>query len=213
MAADNVKVYAACDRAIQAIDRENLEAFGRLKMATWDRINIIQTVVKVYRESAKKARKRYFEVAFEVYVLMMMELGRPASEAHRMAEKAITMAWVDGILEQTDFVTLYRFNSEAERKAYKLAETLEVVQDRDAEINKALRYWSRQLGQYAVNFTDYAAMQAFDDAGVERVMWMTQKDELVCHECGTLDGQVFPLDEVPPKPHMNCRCFWKAVRN
>ena len=64
MEADKLNYYGPCDKAISAMNRINLEAFGRLKMSKWDRINVIQTVVKVYRESAKKARKRYYEVAF-----------------------------------------------------------------------------------------------------------------------------------------------------
>ena len=211
MTTDKVNVYDACDKAIKAMTRETVEAFGRLKMAKWDQIHIIRTVVAVYRESAKKARKRYYEVAYEAYLLMLMTLDVPPKEAHQMADKAITMDWVDKVLEETDFVTLYRFNTEAERKAYRLAETLEVTEDRAKEIDKALKYWSQQLGQYAINFTDYAAMQAFEDAGIERVMWMTQRDERVCGECAALNGLIFELDEIPPKPHVNCRCFWKAL--
>jgi hypothetical protein len=128
-----------------------------------------------------------------------------------MADKAITNEWVESILEETDFVTLYRFESETERKAYRLAETLEVSESRDRDIDKALRLWSQQLGQYAINFTDYALIQAYQDAGVKMVEWVTQKDERTCTECYALDGHVFRVDEVPRKPHMGCRCFLKAV--
>ena len=201
-----VDYYGACDRAIQSMNRSNLELFGQLKMAKWDEVNVIRTVVSVYRKSAKQARKRYYEVAFEAYLLGMAMCGIEPKKAHRMAEKAITAEWVDNVLSQTDFVTLYRFDSEAERKAYRLAETLEVSEDRDYEINKALRYWSQQLGQYAINMTDYAMVQAFQDAGVERVMWMTQRDERVCGECAPLNGVIFQIDEIPAK-HWGCRCY------
>jgi len=203
---EKVGYYEACDEAIKAMNRENLEAFGKLKMARWDEVNVIRTVTSVYRKSAKKARQRYYEVAFEAYLLMMAMCDVDPKKAHRMAEKAITEVWVDRILSETDFVTLYRFDAETERKAYRLAETLEVASDRDAEINKALRYWSQQLGQYAINFTDYAMIQAMEDAGVEETEWVTMKDEKVCHSCGPLDGKVFRLDEIPTKPHPGCRC-------
>jgi len=206
MSAKEVNVYAACDKAIKALDRMNVEAFGRLKLAKWDRINIIQTVVKTYRESANQARKRYFEVAFEAYLLGLSMCGIDPKKAHRMAEKTITAAWVTAVLKQTDFITLYRFDTEAERKAYRLAETLEVSDNRNQEIDRALRHWSRQIGQYAINMTDYAMVQAFEDAGVTTVQWVAQMDERVCSECSELDGQVFQIDELPRKPHINCRC-------
>ena len=119
-----IDYYGACDRAIQQMNRQNLEAFGRLKMAKFDEIRIIQTVLKVYRTSAKQARKRYYEVAFEAYLLMMALCDTDPKEAHAKAEKAITEEWVANVLSETDFVTLYRFEAETERKAYRLAEAL-----------------------------------------------------------------------------------------
>ena len=204
--------YEPCDKAIKAMDRESVEAFGQLKMSNWDRVNIIRTVVAVYRTSVKKARRRYYEVAFEAYILAMMMLEEDIRKAQEMAEKEITMEWVDEILDQTDFVTLYRFNSEAERKAYRLAEQLEVSPDRNRLIDRALRDWSKQLGQYAIQFTDEAVVQAFKDAGVERVQWMTEEDERRCHACSERHGVEYEIDEIPPKPHYGCRCRLKAVR-
>ena len=205
-----VDYYGACDQAIQAMNRSNLEAFGRLKLAKWDEVSIIREVKSVYRKSAKEAKKRYYEVAFEAYLLMMALCDVPPRKAHEMAEKAITDEWIDGVLQETDFVTLYRFDTETERKAYRLAETLEVAQDRDAEINKALRFWSQQLAQYAINFTDYAMILAMQDAGVEWAEWVTMKDEKVCGECRPLDGQMFRIDEIPAK-HWGCRCRLRPV--
>ena len=210
--ADMLKeAYGPCDRAIKALDRQMVADFGKLKLAKWDQLNVIKEVTKLYEKSAEKARKRYYEVAFEVYVLILLWNDVEAGKAHKMAEKAITEKWVDGILKDPDFVTHYSFTAETERKAQRLAEALSSTEDRIAEIDKGMRLWSRQVGQYAINFTDYAAIQAFDDAGIEKVQWVTQHDERVCTECGALDGKVFLLEDIPPKPHWGCRCFWKAV--
>lgn len=204
-------VYEPCDEAIKAMNRENLKAFGRLKMAKWDELNVIREVTAVYRESTQRARKRYYGIAWDVYLMVMLECGVDGENARKKAKEAITYDWVDAELEETDLLTLYRFDTETERKAQRLVEALSVTENRDAEIDKALRLWSRQVGQYAINFTDLAAIQAFEDAGIEKVEWVTQKDEKVCSECGALDGQVFALDEIPPKPHWGCRCFWRPV--
>lgn len=201
-----VNVYAACDKAIKAMDRLNVELFGRLRMAKWDELNIIKAVREVYDKSYVQARKRYYEVAFESYLLYLAFCRIEPKKAHRMAEKAITEKWVDDVLKETDLITLYRFYSEMQRKIYRLAEALEASQDRDAEIKKALRYWSQQVGQYFINVTDYAGVQAFEDAGIEKVMWVTEKDERVCSECRPRDGRIYNLDEVPVKPHWGCRC-------
>ena len=167
--------------------------------------------MNVYRRSVKQARKRYYEVGYEAYLIAMALCDVEQKKAQRMADKAITSNWVDRILSETDFVTLYRFDTEAERKAYRLAETLEVSENRDTEIDKALRAWSKQLGQFAINITDYAVIQAYEDAGVEMVEWRTVADERRCHECMSYDGQVFRVDEVPAKPHFGCRCRFIPV--
>jgi len=206
-----VDYYGACDNAIKSMNRSNLEAFGRLKMAKWDEINVIQTVKRVYQKSEKEARRRYYEVSFEAYLMMLALCDIDPRKAHQMAEETITEAWVADVLKQTDFVTLYRFDTETERKAYRLAEALEATDDRDTEINKALRFWSQQLGQYAINMTDYAMLAAMDDAGIEFAEWVTMEDEKVCHECRILDGQVFRVDEFPSKPHWGCRCRMRPV--
>ena len=202
----DVKIYSACDRAIREMDRENVEAFGRLKMADWDEVNVIRTVKAVYRTAQKRARKRYYEVGFEAYLLAMAMCGAEPGKAHQMAEKAITEEWVDSVLTETDPLTLYRFDSEAERKAYRLAEALEIAQDRNREIDKALRYWSQQLAQYAINVTDYAAIQAFKDYGIRKVRWVSEQDGRECSKCHGLDEQVFDIDDIPVKPHLKCRC-------
>ena len=211
MAAEDVNVYEACDRAIHLMNREIVEDFGKLKLAKFDQANVIRTVMKVYRDSAKRAKKRYYGVGFEAYLLGLYLCKIEGKKAHQMAEKAITSEWVEDILEETDFITLYRFYSEMERKAYRLAEALGAAESRDEEIDRAMRLWSKQLGQYAINVTDYAMMQAFEDAGIRMVEWITEHDERVCNECYALDGQVFRVNEVPRKPHWGCRCHLKPV--
>lgn len=208
---DRVNPYESADKAIKVLNRDLVETFGRLKTAKWDNVNIIQTVSDVYSKTAKRARRKYYEIAYESYLLALYEIGYDMKTANRMADKAITMEWVDAQLNQTDFVTLYRFYSETERKAYKLSETLEVSPNKSREIDKALKYWSQQLGQYAINITDYATIQAFVDAGVEMVKWISEHDGRTCNECYAYDGQLFLVTEIPRKPHWGCRCFWKPV--
>ena len=207
----DVNLYAAADRAIKAMNRENVEAFGRLKLAKWDELSVIRTVKAVYRKADQRARKRYYEVAFEAYLLGMAMCGEEPKNAHRMAEKAIDEEFIEDMLSETDFVTLYRYDTEIERKMYRLAEAIETGVNTNAEIDKALRFLSLMLGQYALNATDYAVVQAFEDYGVEMVEWVDVKDGHQCGECHALSGQVFRIDEVPPKPHWGCRCRLRPV--
>lgn len=217
-----IDYYGPADDAIRQMDRDNLRAFSRLKLADFDKISIIRTVLNLYETQRKKAKRKYLEIGLEAYLLGLMLAGKTVSDgtARSMAKQAITEEWVDDLLNQTDFVTLYRFNTETERKAQRLIEALALVangsalygtigtpeETRNRIIDQALKQWTKQLGQYAINVTDAAVMQALDDAGVKGVVWVTERDQRVCADCHQLDGGWFPLDEVPAKPHWNCRC-------
>lgn len=214
--------YGPADDGIRQMDRDNLRAFSRLKLADFDRISVIRTILSLYETQRKKAKKKYLEIASEAYLLGLILTEKSISDktARNMAKLAITDEWIDDLLSHTDFVTLYRFDTETERKAQRLIEAMALVADESAThgmigtpeetrnmlIDQALKQWTKQLGQYAINVTDAAVMQALDDAGVEGVVWVTERDQRVCADCHQLDGRWFPLDEVPAKPHWNCRC-------
>lgn len=160
----------------------------------------------MYERLLRKARRQYYEVATEAYLLALGMCGITGKKAREMADEAIYTEWVDGVFDDVDFVTRYRFRTETERKAQRLAESLEAPEKRMEQIDRAMRDWSRQVGQFAINVTDYAVEQAFEDAGTETVEWVSQKDGKVCAECHALDGKRFRLADVPPKPHWGCRC-------
>ena len=221
----DTEIYGPCDKAIKVMNRVSLKEFSKLKLADFDQLSVIRTVRQMYRKLAKRAEKEYRKVAFEAYFwgLLMCELDE--AEAERMAEKAITKEWVRDVLEQTDFVTLYRFVTETERKADRLIEAMAVVEksdehgaalrsmkfNRNDQIDNALKQWSKQVGQYAINMTDYAMLMAFEDAGVEEAEWVTEKDDRVCHYCASMDGRRYKLEEFPSKPHVNCRCTARPI--
>ena len=211
MSSDKVDVYARTDQAIRVMDRDSLRAFGQLKLAKWDELHIIREVTTLYRKSAKKARQQYYEIAFEAFVLGLMLCDMDSKEAHRLAEKVITGDWVDDVLSQTDFVMLYRFDTETERKAVRLSEALEAAEDKNAEIDKALRSWTGQLSQFAINFADYAMIAAYQEAGIEKVRWVSVPDEKRCSVCRGRHGRIYPIAAVPTK-HPRCRCWVVPVR-
>ena len=206
-------IYEPADKVIRELNRRNLKAFGKLKTAKWDELNVIRQVDTVYEDSIRMAKQRYYEMAVEVYIVALYEAGVDKVKATQMADDHITRDWILQWLTEVDPVTLYAFLPEAERKKQRLMEALVWARNRNAEIDKALRYWSKQLGQYAINLTDYARIDAFKAAGISEVIWETENDELVCEYCEPLDGKVFPIIAVPAKKHLNCRCHLVPVLN
>ena len=199
-------IYDNADKAIRAMNRQNLKEFGKLKLAKWDELNVVRAVGKTYDDSVRMAKRRYYEIAFEAFIVAMLEARIDNKDATRKAEEVITNDWILDMLEEVDPATLYAFLPETERKKQRLIEALAVATNRNAEIDKALRYWTQQIGQYADNSVFRARLEAFREAGIEQVIWVTQEDDRVCEDCEPLDGQIFDVDNVPDPPHWGCRC-------
>lgn len=206
-----MNLYARADQAIKEMNRQNLKAFNKLKLAKWDELNVIRQVNATYEESTRRAILKYYEIAVEAYIVALYQMKMDRKRATEMADETIDLTWVYEFLEDVDPVTLYEFFSERDRKKQRLIEALTATNNRNAEIDKALRYWTRQVAQYADNSVFYARLQAFRDAGVEKVMWNTQRDERVCEECGPMDGEIFNIENVPNPPHWGCRCYLTSV--
>lgn len=205
-------IYDGADKAIKEMNRLNLKAFNRLKLAKWDEISVIRAVCKVYDDSVKLAERRYYEIALEAFIVALYQANVPPPEATLIGNSTITAEWVLEMLEEPDPVTLYIFLTEADRKKQRLIETLAAAQNKNAEIDKALRYWTMQVGQYADNTVYRARLEAFRQAGVERVRWVTQEDNRVCTDCEPLNGQVFAIEDAPPPQHYGCRCeLWPVI--
>lgn len=202
-----MNIYQGADKAIREMNRQNLKAFNQLKLAKWDELHVIRKVSETYEQSTRRAVRKYYEIAVEAYIVALYQMKMDKKKATQMADKAIDLSWVYAMLEEADPVTLYEFFPERERKKQRLIEALTATNNRNAEIDKALRYWTVQVGQYADNSVYRARLDAFKDAGVKRVKWVTQKDERVCPECEDLDEQIFQIENVPPPQHIHCRCI------
>jgi SPP1 gp7 family putative phage head morphogenesis protein len=52
-----------------------------------------------------------------------------------------------------------------------------------------------------------AQRQTYKDRGYDMVEWLVADDERLCDECMAIgEGGPYPIDEVPPVAHPNCRC-------
>ena len=207
-------VYDYADKILRDLNKRNLRWFGKLKtIMQFDELNVFQSVGEAYEQSATLAKKRYKSIFLDAYLAALMEVikaGGSAGSATEPTETAVN-DWLLDMLEDYDPVTHYRFNQETERKKMRLAEALLATKISSREVDKALRYWTLQETQYAIRSVDDGRLQAFRDAGIKRVRWVTQKDNRVCEKCEELDGRVFDIDKAPGCQHYNDRCYLVPV--
>lgn len=202
-------MYEYADKVLKDINRRNLHAFDRIKIydqMKFDELNILKRVTEVFEESIRLCRKKYRMIADDAFIEALILLGYLRDEAEELAEKKITDKWVSEILEAYDPVALYKFTTEAERKKQKLIEALIASHNKGEEVDKALKAWTIQIGHFADVCVDEATVDAFIEAGVEYVRWVAVDDNRTCRECEERDGEIYPIEEIPPKPHIRCRC-------
>lgn len=201
-------IYDYCDNAIKDINRRNLRSFDKLKTLKYDELNVLRTVTKTYDEASELAKKRFKSIYAEAFRSAAKELGRRAKEP----DDDILNDWLLDMLEDYDALTHYRFNEETERKKARTAEAIIATKTDPREVERALRLWTLQVVSYADRSVLDGRMQAFRDAGIKKVKWVTYGDERVCSDCHELNGKIFPIDDVPPRQHFRCRCYLIPVK-
>ena len=200
-------MYEYTDKVIKQLNRSYLRLFTRLKLLPFDELNIITSVKKTYQKCLEMAKKRYFDIAehyfYEAYTLASNSKKKPSDDW-------INNDWLLDMLEEYDPVTLYRFMPEFERKQQRLIEALIASHKKNAEVDKALRFWALQSNQYADKVTDEATLRGYEAAGIKKIRWVTEKDSRVCPICKKRNMKVFDIDKIPEK-HYHCRCYFLPV--
>lgn len=204
-------MYEYTDKVIKKLNTAYLRLFTRLKLLSFDELNIMTSVKEVYQKCLKLAKKRYLEIA-DYYFYRAYELAAEKGRK-KPSDDWINNDWLLDMLEEYDPVTLYRFIPELERKRQRLIEALIASHKKNAEIDKALRFWALQSNQYADKVTDEATLRGYKAAGIKKVRWITEKDDRVCPVCRKLNMRVFDINKVPNKPHYRCRCYLLPVKN
>ena len=186
--------------------------------AKWDELNVISAVNDIYSDIEIQAEQQYLEIAQRAYKEASREIIAVVPEKKNRFTLP-QMAFVLALLGSYDTKTEYVYRHEIDRKKGRLSESLIAInqgQDvfnsnatRDA-VRRAVVLMEGQLRNMTDTVTDEARRQAFADAGVDEVRWVTQHDEKVCKVCRPRDGVKYKIYEVPAK-HRNCRCYLVAA--
>lgn len=195
------EIYYRTDVILKYLVREYIEMFDDFKsnLLRKDELNTLEKVNSLY--------SRLVDVTVE----KLLELAQLQFEYIMQGDfdyNIIDDAWLQEIFNKYNEVMKYVYSNEIDRKRSYLFEALMSSDSPTTEIDKALRLWSIMVGQMTVDVTDEATLTAYRLNGIGFVKWVSEQDSKTCSHCADLDGEVFPIDEVPPKPHPNCRCSY-----
>lgn len=203
--------YSKTDKVIDFLTRQYIRIFRKAKsISVFDELNVIQLTHEIYDSAVKITQSEMIRLAEVVY-------KQNRNQTDTGAETEFGIEWLLAIIGEYSPVTGYIYTNEVERKRARLAETIIPLRDNRQkvveEVNRALRAFCGMNKQLADDVTLSAMIQAIEDDGYEYVEWITYEDEKRCGVCKKLDGQIFRIDSIPPKPHRYCRCYVRGVIN
>ena len=206
------EIYRHSDASLKVLYRILSAEFQDMAVTLrFDELNTPKTkdaVSEMYRRINVDVKQEYRKIARKVHRDTEDELGVPHADF-------LPFAFVAGVLSRADPVTDYIYTHEWLRKRDRLVESLMAVHNRQElrdALKRALDLMANQVRQYADNITDEARLEVFIAAGVERVKWITQRDERVCPECHARDGRIYRIQDIPDR-HYRCRCYVVAADN
>lgn len=192
--------YSATDKTIAYLNKQ----YGKLfrKVTAFDELNVIQVSHEIYDT---------------VYELVKREATRLADTVYRKYRRAQeesnfdSAAWVLLLLVAYNPVTKYIFENEIERKRARFAEGVIASDTPTEEVALAKRLLAGLNAQFMDDVTHETLIQVFKDNGVKRVRWVTSPDDRRCKHCASRHGKIYPVDKIPTKPHIHCRCWVEEV--
>ena len=194
-------MYEYLDRVLKKLVRTIQRTFQSYRTLPFDELNVMPSTKTLYDDLE--------EANFEAFMLIVNHYYR--KEVGEASKKKFTERQLREILRTPSKVMKYSYDSEVVRKRDRLIEAVIATSGNVAEIDKAMRYWVQMTGWFAVEVADAAVAQARKDTKIRRVVWRAEHDEKTCSTCHHLDGRIFNINAVPPKPHPGCRCWTEDI--
>ena len=211
-------MYKLADKLLEQLKKLIRREFNRLGIFGFDELNaprVTQETIALFDRMLGENKKRFLEAAKKAY-LDAIALA-VAAGYRNPGEGKINETWLIGFLGAYNFVSGYLSESEAERKRLRLAEQMRTAREylSRTQYNDSLRrsanLWWSQTSHYMLDAVDQATLEGYKDSGVKQVKWNTNIDGRECSVCRERHGQIYPIGNVPPKAHRNCRCYLTPV--
>ena len=191
-----MNMYQKTDKVIAYLAKQYAKLFQRV--TSFDELNIIDVSHEIFDEAVVLTEREVTRLVKLVYD-SKREGGEISSEDALSLVLTLMLAY--------NPVTKYVYRNEMERKRSRFAEGVIASENPSEEVALAKRLMIATNKQFAEDATFEAVVLAYKDDGVEKVRWVTAVDDRRCKECKSRHGKIYPIDNIPPKPHRYCRCY------
>ena len=194
--------YNKTDKTIEYLNKQYMKLFGRL--TSFDELNVIDVSKEIYREVYRLIKQESARLVKMVY------------KSHREDGEAISTKDANELvlllMLAYNPVTKYVFKNELDRKRARFAEGVISSDTPREEVELAKRLLVGITKQFEDDVTFETVIEAYKDDGVKEVRWITAVDDKRCKECKSRHHKIYPINKVPPKPHLHCRCYVEKVK-
>jgi SPP1 gp7 family putative phage head morphogenesis protein len=206
-------MYRLADKLLEQLKKLIRREFNRLGIFGFDELNVprvTKETTELFERLLAENNKRYLQAAAKA-----CEDAKARAIVAGYEDRYIAVpdqAWLTGFLGEYNFVSGYLYEPEAERKRLRLAEQILTAKEYQSRtqyndsLRRAANLWWTQVAHYMLDVVDEATLETYELMGVERVEWHTNMDGRECKTCRERHGKIYPIDDVPPKAHRNCRC-------
>ena len=211
-------MYRLADKLLEQLKKLIRSEFNRLGILGFDELNaprVTSETEALFDRLMRENKKQYLKAAKKAYAdAILLAVAAGYTDPGR---ESINDVWLIGLLGAYNFVSGYLYESEAERKRLRLAEQMMTSREYlnrtlyNDSLRRAANLWWTQTAHYMLEAVDEATLDGYKDSGVEKVMWNTNIDGRECKTCRERNGKVYPIGNVPPKAHRNCRCYLTPV--
>ena len=193
--------YTKTDKTIAYLNKQYAKLFR--KLTSFDELNVIEVSHEIYSEVLKVVEQEATRLVKSVYDSYRDEGTISSSDAY---------AFVLALMMAYNPVTKYIYKNELDRKRSRFAEGVIASDTPIEEVELAKRLLAAMNKQFADDVTFESVIQAYREDGVKKVRWVTALDDRRCKECKSRHGKIYPIDFVPSKPHLHCRCYVEKVK-
>lgn len=236
------QMYSRADELLTHLKKFIKNEFNRMGLLGFDELNVLNVQsqteqlytnlkeenMKVFADGAKNAQEYALKLIAvdEDSDTTTKEYEEKISESKKKKPKGAvvsstigTVVWLTQLLSEYNINTGYLYDSETDRKRMRYNEEILTAReygDREAynkATNTSANLWYGQSEQYLLTAIDTATLETYKNNGIEKVRWMTEMDSKVCKTCKERHGIIYPIEEVPEKPHRRCRCYLVPVKD
>lgn len=193
--------YRATDKTIAYLNKQ----YGKLfrSVTAFDELNVIPISHEIYNKAYDLVKREATRLADTVYRKYRHDEEYTGFDA---------TGWVLLLVLAYNPVTKYIFENEIERKRARFAESVIASDTPLEEVALAKRLLAGTNAQFMDDLTHETVLLAYKDNGTKRVRWVTSPDDRRCKHCAEMHGKIYPIDDIPTKPHIHCRCWVEEVK-